>query len=75
MEHELVYAWDMYSDELCDYWIQTYWFIAIDVLGGVSGIRPSSRQGHPAGGTGRWFPPFSRIMCMFWNDLLMMIYY
>jgi hypothetical protein len=47
MEHEHVYAWDMYSDELCDYWIQTYWFIAIDVLGGVSGIRPSSRQGHP----------------------------
>jgi hypothetical protein len=25
----------------------------------------------PAGGTGKWFPHFSCIMLMFWNDLLM----
>jgi hypothetical protein len=65
MKHELVYAWDMRSDELCDYWIQIYWFVAIDVLGGTFGIRPLSGQGHPAGGTGRWFPPFSCITLMF----------
>jgi hypothetical protein len=49
--------------------------MAIDVLGGVVGIGPSSRQGQPASGVGRWFPPFSRLMFMFWNDLLMMIFY
>jgi hypothetical protein len=45
------------------------------VLGGAAGIGPLSGQGHPAGGTVRWFPPFSRMMFMFWNDLLIMIYY
>jgi len=46
----------------------------IDVLGGAIGIEPSSGQGQTAGGTCKWFPPFSRMMFMFW-DLLMMIYY
>jgi hypothetical protein len=45
--------------------------MVINGLGGASGIRPSSGQGHPAGGTGRWYPPFSRMMLMLWNDLLM----
>jgi len=39
--------------------------VANDVLGGAFGIEPSSGQGHLAGGTGRWFPPFSRMMFMF----------
>jgi hypothetical protein len=47
----------------------------IDVLSGVAGIEPSSRQGQTAGGTARWFPPFSHMMFMILNDLLMMIYY
>jgi hypothetical protein len=47
----------------------------IDVLGGAAVIEPSSRQGQTAGGTGGWFPPFSRWCLCFWNDLLMMIYY
>jgi hypothetical protein len=71
LEYKFMYAWDMSSDGLCDYWIWMYWFVAIDVWGGASGIE----QGHPTGGIGRWFPPFSRMMFMFWNDLLMMIYY
>jgi hypothetical protein len=47
----------------------------IDVLGGVAGIGPLSGQRKIAGGIGRWFLPFSCMMFMFWNDLLMMIYY
>jgi len=47
----------------------------IDALGGAAGIRPSSGQGQTVGGTRRWFRPFSHIMFMFWNNLLMMIYY
>jgi hypothetical protein len=47
----------------------------IDVLGGTVGIGPSSGQGQTTGGTGRWFLPFSHMMFMIWNDLLMMIYY
>jgi len=39
--------------------------MAINVLGGATGIRPSSGQGHPTGGTGRWFPPFSCMVLMF----------
>jgi len=42
--------------------------VAIDVLGGVAGIGSSSGQGQPADGAGKWFPPFSRMMCMFLND-------
>jgi hypothetical protein len=49
--------------------------LAIDVLGGAAKIGSSSGQGQPTGGTGRWFPPFSHMMFMFWNDLHMMIYY
>ena len=57
LEYELMYAWDMYGEELCNYWIRMYWFVAIDILGGATGIRHSSGQGHPTGGTTRWFPP------------------
>jgi hypothetical protein len=38
LEYELVYAWDMHGEELCNYWIRMYWFVAIDVLGGATGI-------------------------------------
>jgi len=57
LEYELVYTWDMHGEE-CNYWIRMYWFVAIDILGGATGIGPSSRQGHPTSGTSRWFPPF-----------------
>jgi hypothetical protein len=39
----------MYGDELCDYQIQIYWFVIIDMLGGATGIGPLTRQGHPMG--------------------------
>jgi len=65
LEYELVYAWSMHGDELGDYWIWIYWFVAIDVLDGATGIRPSSGQGHPTSGTGRWFPPSSLIMLIY----------
>jgi hypothetical protein len=32
--------------------------VAINVLGGVTGIGPLSGQGHPTGGTGRWIFTF-----------------
>jgi len=73
-EHEHMDTWSKYGDE-CDLRMQIYWFVAIDILGGVARIGPSSGQGQPAGGTCRWFPPFSRMKFMFWNDLLMMIFY
>jgi hypothetical protein len=47
----------------------------IDVLGDATRIGPSPRQGQTVGATGRCFPPSSRMMFMFWNDLFMMIYY
>jgi hypothetical protein len=71
LEYELVYAWDMHGEELCNYWIWMYCFVAIYVLGGTTRTRPSSGQGHPTSGTSRWFPPFSCMMLMFWNELLM----
>jgi len=67
-------SWNKYGDE-CDLKMQMYWFVAIDVLGGVVGIRPSPWQGQPASGASRWFPPFFGMMFIFWNDLLMMIFY
>jgi hypothetical protein len=45
--------------------------VAIDILGGATRIEPLLGQGQPASGTGRWFPPFSRMMFMFWNDILL----
>jgi hypothetical protein len=66
-------SWNKYDDE-CDLRMQIYWF-GIDVLGSVAGIGPSSGQEQTASWTGRWFPPFSLMMFMFWNDLLMMIFY
>jgi hypothetical protein len=67
-------SWNKYGDE-CDLKMQMHWFVVIDVLGGVVGIEPSPGQGQPASGAGRCFPPFSHMMFMFWNDLLMMIFY
>jgi hypothetical protein len=69
LECEHVYSWNLYGDELCDYWMQMYWFMTIDVVGGTTGIRSVTEQGHPTGWAGRWFPPFSCIMLMFWNEL------
>ena len=74
LECEHMDSWNKCGDE-CDLRMQMYWFVAIDVLGGVAGIGSSSGQGQPADGAGKWFPPFSRMMCMFLNDWLMMIYY
>jgi hypothetical protein len=68
LECEHMDSWNKYNDK-CD--LKMYWFGAIDVLGGAVGIGPSSGQGQLAGGAGRWFPPFSRMMLMLWNDLLM----
>ena len=74
LKGEHMNSWNKYGDR-CDLRMQMYWFVAIDVLGGVGGIGPSLRQGQPASGAGRWFLPFSRMMFMFWNNLLMMIFY
>jgi hypothetical protein len=74
LECEHMDSWNKYGDEY-DLKMQMYWFVAIDVLGGVVGIGPSPGQGQPTSGAGRWFPPFSRMMFMFWNDLLIMIFY
>jgi len=74
LECEHMNSWIKYGDE-CDSKIQMYWFVTIDVLGVAVGTGPSSGQRQPAGGASRWFPPFSRMIFMFWNDLLMMIFY
>jgi hypothetical protein len=66
-------SWNKYGDE-CDSKIQMYWFVTIDVLGGVAGIRSSSRQGQPASGAGRWLPPFFFITLIYeilYHDLLL----
>jgi hypothetical protein len=67
-------SWNRYGDE-CDFRMRMCWFVTIDMLGGATMIGPSIEQGHPIGGTGRWCPPFSRMIFMFWNNLLMMIFY
>jgi hypothetical protein len=74
LECEHMDSWNKYGDE-CDLRMQMYWLVAMNVLGGVAGIRQSPGQLQPASGAGRWFPPFSRMMFIFWNDLLMMIFY
>jgi len=74
LECEHMNSWIKYGDE-CDLKIQMYCFVTIDILSGTVEIGPSSGQGQPAGGAGRWFPPFFRMMFMFSNDLLMMIFY
>jgi hypothetical protein len=74
LECEHMNSWYKYGDK-CDLKIQMYWSVSIDVLGSVVGIGPSPGQGQPASGVGRWFPPFSHMMFMFRNDLLMMIFY
>ena len=45
--------------------------MTIDVLSGGTEIGPSNEQGHSTGDTSSWFPPFSCIMLMLWNDLVM----
>jgi hypothetical protein len=66
-----MYSWNMYGDELSDYGMQMCWFVTIDVLGGGTVIGPSTRQGHPMGGTGRWLPPPSSIMIISRNEFTM----
>jgi hypothetical protein len=66
--------WNSYGDE-CDFRMRMCWFVTIDMLGGATMIGPSIEQGHLIGGISRWFPSFSRMMFMFWNNLLMMIFY
>ena len=61
LECEHMDSWNKCGDE-CDLRMQMYWFVAIDVLDGVTRIGPSSRQGQSTGGACRWFPPFSRMM-------------
>jgi hypothetical protein len=72
LECEHMNSWNKYSDE-CDSKIQMYWFMTIDVLGGAAGIGPSSGQGKPAGGAGRWLPPsffITLIYEMHYHELL-----
>ena len=61
-------SWNKYGDE-CDLRMQMYWFVAIDVLGGVVGIGPSPGQGQPVSGAGWWFPPFFLVM-MFMLEMI-----
>jgi hypothetical protein len=63
LECEHMDSWNKYGVE-CDLRKQMYWCVVVDVLGGAAGIGPSSGQGQPTGGTGRWFPPFSCTMLM-----------
>jgi len=72
--YEHMDSWNRYGDE-CEFKMQMCWFVTIDVLSGATMIEPSIEQGHPTGGTGKWFPSFSHMMFMFWNNLLMMIFY
>jgi hypothetical protein len=77
LEYEHVYSWNIYGDELCDYRMQMYVFVTIDVLGGVTEIGPSIRQRHPTGGTGMWFPPSSYVMLIYkmfyceWHNIVL----
>jgi hypothetical protein len=54
LECEQMDSWNKCGDE-CDLRMQMYWFVAIDVLGGVAGIGPSSGQGQSTGGADRWW--------------------
>jgi len=74
LECEHINSWNKYGDK-CDLRMPMYWLVAMDVLGGVARIGPSLGQGQPTSGAGTWFAPSSRMMLMFWNDLLMMIFY
>jgi hypothetical protein len=37
----------MYGDESCDLKMQMCWFVTIDVLGGATGIEPSTGKDTP----------------------------
>jgi len=56
LECEHMNSLNMCGDEY-DSKIFMYWFMTIDVLGGVVGIGPSSRPEQPADGAGRWVAP------------------
>jgi hypothetical protein len=38
LECEHMYSWNLYGDEPCDYRMQIYRFVTIDVVGGMTGI-------------------------------------
>jgi hypothetical protein len=67
-------SWNRYGDESCDFRMQMCLLVTIDVLGGATGIRPSTEQGHPTEGTSRWLPPFSSVTWVSKVNLLWMIY-
>jgi len=48
-----------------------YWFVMTYVFRCCNQDWTFDRARTPTKGTCRWFPPFSRMMLMFWNDLLM----
>jgi len=54
----------VYAITKCEY---TDWW-SFNVSGGATGIKPSTWQGHPTGGAGKWPPPFSIIILDPWND-------
>ena len=54
----------VYAITKCEY---TDWW-SFNVSGGATGIEPSTWQGHPTGGAGKWPPPFSIIILDPWND-------
>jgi len=74
LECEYVDSWNMYGDESCDFRIQIFWFMTIDVLGGAIGIGLLTGQGLPTGGTSRWFPPPSSVTWVSKVNLLQKIY-
>jgi hypothetical protein len=72
---EYEYSWNMYGDELCNYRMQMSCLWSLICLGGATGIGPSTRQGHPTGGTSRWLPPPPSITLVSKVKLLQKIYY
>ena len=75
LECEHMDSWNRCSDESCDFRIQMCWLVTIDVLGGATGIGPSTKQGYPTGGIGRWLPPPFNITWVSKVNLLWRIYY
>jgi len=65
LECEHMYSWSLFDDELCDYRMQMYWFVTIDVLSGAVKTGFATEQGHPIGGAGRWLSPSSYVMLIY----------
>ena len=68
----------MHGEELCNYWIWMYWFMTINVLGGLSRIGPLSGQEHLTGGTMEQVCGFHLFLVWCWcfkMIYLWMIYY